>query len=167
MTNGAERNMTVRDLLTVLSELRELYAATGATAAEKSIAKVTELLAPHDGKPVETFMANVRAAAESARAKLAAKSAVKPAPAPAAADELLIDHYVQRLAEAGTDQGAFDEIFAALTADASVKLKEADAIARKFTRHQSPFKTKKAALTAIKQAFVERARFENKLRAVS
>jgi hypothetical protein len=162
MTNEAERDLNVRELLAVLDQLSELYAATGAKTAEKNIARVIELLAPHAGKSLESYKADVRAAAEAAQAKSA-----KSAPTPTAVDELIIDHYARRLAEAGTDQGAFDDTFAALTNDVSVKLKEADAIARKFTRHHAPFKTKKAALTAIKQTFVERARFENKLRAVS
>jgi hypothetical protein len=166
MTTGAERDMNVRELLAVLDQLRQLYAATGAKTADKNIAKVIELLAPHDGKPVEILMADMRSAAESAQAKSAAKAAITSAPALTAADELIIDQYVRRLTEAGTDPGGFDETFVALTEDTGVKLKEADAIARKYTRHHAPFKTKKAALTAIKQAFVERARFENKLRAV-
>jgi len=149
----------VRDLLDALSELQELYAATGAKSAEKAIAKVTDLLTPQDGKSLDMLIEEVRTAAASAEHKSAHQ--------PAAIDEAVVERYAQRLADAGTQQGVFQEAFVALTEDSRVKLKEADAIARHFTQRHSPFRTKKAALAAIKQTFVDRARFENKLRAVS
>jgi hypothetical protein len=151
--------MNIREILAALDQLRELYAACGPKTAEKNIAKVIELLAPHEGKPIEAFMMEVRAVAASAEARAA--------PPAAAVDQAVVEQYVHLLAAAGTEERVFEETFAALTGDTNVRLKEADAIARQFTRQQSPFKTRKAALTAIKQTFVERARFENKLRAVS
>jgi hypothetical protein len=151
--------MNIREILAALDQLRALYAACGPKAAEKNIAKVIELLAPHDGKSIEAFIMDVRAAAAPAEARAAAPAA--------AVDQAVVEQYLQRLAAAGTEERRFEETFAGLTEDANVKLKEADEIARQFTRQQSPFKTRKAALTAIKQTFVERARFENKLRAVS
>jgi hypothetical protein len=81
-----------------------------------------------------------------------------------------IEEFVEKLRSAtaaGTDEAAFAAAFAAVSGDKSVKVPEADAIAGQFTRQQGSFKTKKAALTAIKRAHLERARFENKLRAVS
>jgi hypothetical protein len=152
--------MNIRELLAALEQLRTLYGDTAAKTAEKNIVKVIELLAHHDGKPLETFIAEARAAATAA-------GAAKTASSPAAIDEASVEKYVNRLAEAGTETALFDQAFADLSADASIKLKEADAIARQFTSRHSPFKTKKAALTAIRQTFVERVRFENKLRAVS
>jgi hypothetical protein len=151
--------MNIREILAALDQLRALYAACGPKAAEKNIAKVIELLAPHDDKPIEAFIMDVRAAATSAEARTAAPAT--------AVDQAVVDQYAHLLAAAGTEERVFEETFAALTGDANVRLKEADTIARQFTGQQSPFKTRKAALTAIKQAFVERARFENKLRAVS
>ena len=151
--------MNIREILAALDQLRALYAAGGRKAAAMNIAKVIELLAPHDGKPIEACMNDVRVALAPGAAKI-----VPPA---AAVDHALVEQYLHRLGVAGTDERLFEETFAGLAADANIKLKEADAIARQFTRQHLPFKTRKAALTAIKQAFVERARFENKLRAVS
>ena len=153
------RVANVRDLLDALGELQELYAGTGAKSAEKSIAKVIELLTPQDGKSLDALVEEVRAAAASAEHKSPHRGAT--------IDDALVERYAQRLTDAGTQQDTFDKAFAALTDDSSVKLKEADAIARHFTQRHAPFKTKKAALAAIKQTFVERVRFENKLRAVS
>jgi soluble lytic murein transglycosylase-like protein len=151
--------MNIRELLNALEELRTLYGDTAAKAAEKNVAKVIELLTPHDDKSLEAFIEEVRAAAASAEGRTAAP--------PAAVDEAAVERYVHRLTEAGTDTVAFDQAFAELSGDAGIKQKEVDAIARQFTHRTSPFKTKKAALTAIRQTFVERVRFENKLRAVS
>jgi hypothetical protein len=64
--------MNIREILAALDQLRALYAACGPKAAEKNIAKVIELLAPHDGKPIEAFIMDVRAAATSAEARTAA-----------------------------------------------------------------------------------------------
>jgi hypothetical protein len=151
--------MNIREILAALDQLRALYAACGPKTAERNIVRVIELLAPHDGKPMEAFMMEVRAAAAPAQARTAAPATT--------VDQAVVEHYVHRLAAAGTEERLFEETLAALTGDANVKLKEAEAIAQQFTRQQSPFRTRKAALTAIKQTFVERARFENKLRAVS
>ena len=148
----------VHEILVALSRLQDLYADSGTKAAERSIAKVIELLTPHDGKSMETLAAELRAAASSTAAKETAALPV---------DETVVERYAQALNAAGTDSQGFKKTFEALSKDASVKAKEADAIARQFTRLQAPFKTKKAALTAIKRTFLERARFENKLRAVS
>jgi hypothetical protein len=138
--------MNIREILAALDQLRALYAACGPKAAEKNIDKVIELLAPHDGKPMEAFMMEVRAAAAPAEARTA--------PPATAVDQAMVEQYVRRLAAAGSEERVFEETFAALTGDANVRLKEADAIARQFTRQQSPFKTRKAALTAIKETFV-------------
>ena len=148
----------VHEILVALSRLQDLYADSGTKAAERSIAKIIELLTPHDGKSMETLTAELRAAVSSVAAKEAAALPV---------DEAIVERYVQALIAAGTDPHVFERTFEALSKDASVKAKEADAIARQFTHLQSAFKTKKAALTGIKQTFVERVRFENKLRAVS
>jgi hypothetical protein len=151
--------MNIRDLLPVLEQLREAYGANGTKTAEKHIAMVIELLTPHYAGSVEALTAELHAAAVSGESKLA--------PPPVLADKAVVDEYLERLSEVGTDQRAFDQIFTALNEDPRVKLKEVDAIARQFTGQQSAFKTKKAAQTALKQTFLERVRFENKLRAVS
>lgn len=151
--------MEISELLTVLDQIKKLFAAGGAKTAEKDIAKVIKLLAPHNSKMIEAFVTEFRSAT--------APGGSKKTKLVAALNKTIVDQHVRHLTDAATDQGAFNQALAALTKDSSVKLKEADAIARAFTRQQSAFKTKKAALTAIKQAFVERARFENKLKAVS
>jgi hypothetical protein len=151
--------MEISELLTVLDQIKKLFAAGGAKTAEKDIAKVIKLLAPHNSKMIETFVTEFRSATAAGGSKKG--KLVTPI------DEAVVGQYLHRLTDVSTDQRAFDQALAALTKDSGVKLKEADAIARAFTRQQSAFKTKKAALTAIKQAFVERARFENKLKAVS
>jgi hypothetical protein len=151
--------MEIRELLIVLEQLRRLYGAGEAKPAEKDLAKIIEFLTPHAGDQIQAFFANLDTSEQRPGGE-------KTAPAKAL-NQTLVEDYATRLAAAGTDQSVFDQTFALLTGDAAVRLNEADAIARQFTRQQSAYKTKKAALTAIKQTFVERARFENKLLAVN
>ena len=153
------RDTTIRELLGALHQLRDAYAACGVKTPEKTIAKVIDLLAPHDHKSLEDYAAEIRASAATGASKVASE--------PAAVNAALVETYVSRLATAGTETVPFEDVFVALSNDAAVKLKEADAIARGFTGRHAPFRTKKAALSAIRQTFVERVRFENKLRAVS
>lgn len=76
--------------------------------------------------------------------------------------------HTQSLKQAGTDQGAFQVAFAAMIADRTVKLAQAVEIAREFMGWATAqFRTKKAAFEAIQETFIERARFENKLKAVA
>ena len=151
--------MATKELLAILERLGRLYAAGGAKTAEKDLAKVIQCLTPHVNEPLEAFAAKLRSASAPVGPAKQRELAV--------ADEAIVDQCVNRLTEAGTDQDTFEQAFAAVSKDARIRLKEADAIARKFTRQHTAFKTKKAALLAIKQAFVERARFENKLKVVS
>ena len=151
--------MGIRELLVVLEQLRRFYAAGDAKPTEKDLAKIIAFLAPHAGEPIQAFFANLVTSEKQSGGEKAALAK--------ALNRTLVEDYASRLAAAGTDQTAFDQAFALLSADASVRLHEADAIARLFTHQQPAYKTKKAALTAIKQTFVERARFENKLLAVN
>src|SRR5262245_14741815 len=111
--------MNLRELLGGLEQLQEIYATAGAKTPARDIAKVIALLAPHDGKTLEAFMTDVHAAS--------AADAARKARAPAAVDDARVDHYVRCLAEAGSNQPAFEETLAALIADATIKLGEADA----------------------------------------
>jgi len=151
--------MATRELVAILEQLGRLYAAGGAKTAEKDLAKVIECLTPHVNEPLEAFAAKLRSASALPGPGKRKELAI--------ADEAIVDQCVTRLTEAGIDQNTFEQAFALVSKDARIRLKEADAIARKFTRQATAFKTKKAALLAIKQAFVERARFENKLKVVS
>jgi hypothetical protein len=151
--------MEIKELLIVLEQLRRLYAAGGATPAERDLAKVIAVLAPHASDQIQAFFANLDIVEQQSGGEKAASARTL--------NQALVEDYATRLAAAGTDQNVFDQTFALLSGDGAVRLSEADAIARQFTRQQSAYKTKKAALTAIKQTFVERARFENKLLAVS
>jgi hypothetical protein len=150
--------MQVRELLAILEQLKKLYAAGGAKTAEKDIAKIAAGLEPFTNQPIEEFVEKLRSATAPAPKKRAQT---------APPDNTVVTRHVGALTAAGTDEAAFAAAFAAVSGDKSVKVPEADAIAGQFTRQQGSFKTKKAALTAIKRAHLERARFENKLRAVS
>ncbi len=87
----------VHEILVALSRLQDLYADSGTKAAERSIAKVVELLTPHDGKSMETLAVELRAAASSTTAKEAAALPV---------DETVVERYVQALNAGGTDSQA-------------------------------------------------------------
>lgn len=74
--------------------------------------------------------------------------------------------YVQQLKNAGTDKAAFDPIFSALSADRALKKGDIQDIMKGYGYGTSLSKTREGALKEIFQTWVERARFENKLRAV-
>lgn len=159
--------MDMRELVSVLDHLRRLYAAGEAKAA-KDLETLIECLARHESETIDDYLANLEAAVSAPRkGKAAATGSGRKSKATSEPNETLVGDYVKQLTELGTNEDMFARVFAALSAHPAIKLREADAIARQFTRHHIGFKTKKAALKAIQQTFVERARFQNKLRAVS
>ena len=151
-----ERDTDVAEILAALARLRGLYGDAGAKTVERNLAKVIELLTPHHGKSLEFLAAELRAA-----------SAARVAERVPQVDQAAVQRYVQGLNAAGTDPNVFEVTFVALSSDTSVRSKEVSEIARQFTHTHATHKTKKAALAVIKQTFLERVRFENKLRAVS
>ena len=82
------QDTNIHEILVALSRLQDLYADSGTKAAERSIAKVVELLTPHDGKSMETLAVELRAAASSTTAKEAAALRV---------DETVVERHVQAL----------------------------------------------------------------------
>ena len=159
--------MDMRELVSVLDHLRRLYAAGEAKAA-KDFATLIECLARHEGETIDGYLAKLEAIATAPRKRKAVGTgSVRKPKAVSESNETLVADYVKQLTESGTNEDMFARVFAALSAHPAIKVREADAIARQFTRQHFGFKTKKAALKAIQQTFVERARFQNKLRAAS
>ena len=72
-------------------------------------------------------------------------------------DDLIVERYVQRLRNAGTDKIAFDSVFAELSEDGAVGKEEADAIAHQYTEGRAHWPKKGDALKEIKTRFSERA----------
>lgn len=150
--------MKIRELRTVLDQLRRLYGAGGAKSAEKDLKAAYTALEPHDTKSVQEFVAG-------AQEKLASKGRTPPQPPATADDGDYAEQYVQHLLDAGTDKAAFYAVFRQIKSDARVKLTDADVIARQYTGYKAKYKKKPAAFEDIEKVFIERARFENKMKA--
>jgi len=149
--------MKIRELRTVLDQLRRLYGAGGAKSAEGDLKAAYNALEPHETKSVEEFVAETQE-------KLAGKGRIQPQP-PAPVGDDYAEQYVRQLLDAGTDKAAFYAIFRQIKSDARVKLPDADAIARQYTGYKARYKKKPVAFEDIEKVFIERARFENKMKA--
>src|SRR5262245_46118830 len=126
--------MNIRDLRTVLDQLRRLYEAGGAKSAEKDLKAASSALEPHETKSIKEFVSD-------AEQKLAGKGP-SPRRPPAKVDA---DQYLRQLLDAGTDKSAFYAVFEEVKNDGRIRLAEADAIARQYTGYKAKYKKKHAA----------------------
>jgi hypothetical protein len=150
--------MKIRELRSVLDQLRRLYSAGRANAAEKDLVAIAHSLQGHDDKSVEDYVRDTRqelARADEAKSRVDRDS------------NGVVERFVRRLIDAETDASSFYPIRDEMIADGRVKLAEADAIARSYTGFKAKYKKRQAAFDDIEKVFVERARFKNKMNALS
>src|ERR1700730_9033181 len=133
--------------------------------------RIIAALAAHEGRPVDDFLRDARAAMSLPGKKSKGSSflpmgGTKPAPPE---PKELVQKYALKLAAAGTDESAFNAAFSALEKEKSAVKEIVFAIANEYVNepssaaHQFKFKTKKLALEAIRNAFAYRA--QSRLRA--
>jgi hypothetical protein len=154
--------VTIAELRLVLGHLQQLYVSAGANGPAKDLKTFSDALQAHAGKPVDLFVAEVRARLGQAEAKPKARK--KAAAESAPRNEDAIGDHVAQLRGAGTDRPMFDQALDRLKADKSLKLPELAEIARQYSDSVTRYKSISAAQNDISKAFVRQARFENKLR---
>ena len=75
--------------------------------------------------------------------------------APRKLNQGLIDRYVEALEEAGTDRAKFDPIFEELSTDKVIHKDEMNAIQHRYVKGRKAWASRKAALEAIQNSFLE------------
>jgi hypothetical protein len=152
--------MTVAELRGILSHLQNLYVAGGAKGPAKDLQIIADLLRPHADARLGNFIEDLRARLSQGKAK--AKPRQKSDAKPTLNENTIVAH-VTRLRDAGTQQSRFEEALERLKADTALKLADVTEIARRYSNSVTKYRSLAAAQKDISQAFVRRARFENKL----
>jgi hypothetical protein len=140
--------MNVRQLREALEEAAGIFAASGAKSQKEKIEAFLEIFHGHDDEEVAEFLAGLRQ-----RLSQPDTPVERPRKQP---DELIVERYVQRLRDTGTDKTAFDAVFAELSKDKALGKEEAEAIARQYADSRARL-DKKGALKEIKTRFSELA----------
>lgn len=154
--------MKVADLRAVLSHLQQVYVAGGAKGPAKDLQIISDVLRAHADDDLSTFLTDLGARLTRApeKPKGRNKSTVS---AKAVLNEGVIASYVALLRDAGTLQPRFDSAFQQLKSDTSLNLSNLTEIAHRYSNSVSKYRSLGAAHKDISQAFIRRARFENKL----
>lgn len=154
--------MKVAEFHSILSHLERVYMAGGAKGPAKDLQIISDVLRPHADTQLSRFVADLSARLISAKEKPKGRKK-SAAPVKAALDESVIASYVALLREAGTLQTRFDQALQRLKADSSLNLSSLTEIAHRYSNSVSKYRSLSAAHKDISQAFIRRARFENKL----
>jgi hypothetical protein len=161
--NGGRSSMTVSELCAVLGKVQQLCSAAGANSAAKDLQTFSDLLKPYSDAQIDKACADIKHHLSQAAAK-PAKRGKAAGSASTASDKNAIERHITELREAGTDEKAFDAALRNLKASKAVKLPDLAEIARQFSLSVSAYRSKAAAYSDIEEAFIRKARFENKLR---
>ena len=137
--------MIVKRLRETLEEAAGIMAAAGAKTQYKAFQTFLDIFKGQDNQPVAEFLADLQRRLGRERA---------------------VDHYIERLLEAGVDKKAFDSVFAELSKDKSIRKDEANVIACRYTEGRASWPTKASAMKEIKASFAERALHAVKMRQV-
>lgn len=158
-----ERGMDVAELRIILGHLQQVYTAAGSKGPAKDFQIIADALRRHGNTLVSSFVAEVSERLIQGKEKRPAKPRSTKTSGAASLNETAIDFHVSQLHQAGTEQASFDEAFDRLNADKSLKLGDVSEIARRYANSVTKYRSLNAARKDISQAFVQRARFENKL----
>jgi hypothetical protein len=156
-------DMTVADLIKVLSQIGQLYASAGATKPADDIERLINVLRNQREDDFTAFASTAREALARLNQK-PAKTTVKKYGAPAADLNIAaITYYAEQLRKAGSNQAAFDTVAKALDADDRLRLGEFTAIAHAYSGGVIKFRTLATARKDISKTFIRHARLTNKL----
>jgi hypothetical protein len=141
--------MNVKELRDAIGEIQDLCEAAGASKAAADFEQLTGLFDGFEEESVEAFLTHLRSLYVAETEKpMGSKDT--------AADASVVESYVSRLKEAGTDKTAFEKLFPVLSADPQVRKAEANAIQHGYIGGREAWATKKAALKAIEKWFYGR-----------
>jgi hypothetical protein len=156
--------MQVKVLKRLFGRLRDSYSAVGADEPARDMRRIADLLQGHEDKPVEEFVAEIRA-------MLHGDEPVPSERAPRIVTEV-VERHVRGLLGAGVDRTAFEAAMAHLDDDGDVGKIELFAIANRYRNepsagtHQIKFKSLKQARSSIRDVFLERADAQSKRGAI-
>lgn len=157
---------TVAVLQTTLGSLATFCETAAAKTAAKDLSAFADALGPHAGKTVGAFCAQAEAwlsqEAEKPKGRIKARSKAT-AKQSATSNEDAIKGYLDRLRSAGTDRYAFEAALERLKADKSLKSPDVAEIARRYADTVTKYKSMAAAHSDISKAFIQQARFANKV----
>ncbi len=139
--------MIVKKLLDSLTGIASLLDAAGSKKVAADVRSSTQLFPSKTGGNADHALAELRELLSQEKATL-------------------VSAYVARLGEAGTEDAAFNAVYADLSADKMIGKDEADAIAHAYTGGRKSWPSRKAAVDAIRKKFVERAYQESKMKVV-
>ena len=139
--------MKVSELRVVLDDLQVIYAAAGAKSQAGDVKSVLDLFDGFDDVDVDAFLAELREEISPSTESVDVT--------PGRAD--VVESFVRRLLQAGTDRAAFEAVWSELACHSSVTKSEMDSIAHRFTGGRRSWGTRKLAHDAIKVRFVERS----------
>ena len=149
--------MEMKELRRIFDRLRSIYTSAGAAGPADDLSKVAKVLEKHEHLSVDAFVAETKS-----------RLAELDRPPAEELDEDVIASYTRRLLSAGADRKEFETAFSELRTSKAVTKSTLDAIANRYLNEPSGgnylfrFKTKAAALQAIRDAFIERAESESK-----
>lgn len=147
--------MTIRQLLHVLNQVRDLYSVGGATAQTKELDALIQALTPDADVAVSEFVTQAEKFSEP-RPKKEKKSA-KPI------DPTIVATFLKSL-KGAEDLDQIDGVIAIMKHD-KIDKSHIYQIAAQFSGDDPRFNKLSDAFARIKSAFVEQKRFENKLHA--
>jgi hypothetical protein len=155
--------MTIAELRIILGHLQQVYTAAGSKGPAKDLKIIVDVLRPHGDILVSRFVTEFSERLTQGKERRPARKRSTKKSGTASLNETAIGFHVSQLHEAGTEQDSFDEAFNRLNADKSLKLGDVAEIARRYANSVTKYRSLSAARKDISQAFVRRARFENKL----
>ncbi|MEQ8823776.1 MAG: hypothetical protein RIC14_05325 [Filomicrobium sp.] len=138
--------MNVKELREAIGEIQDICEAAGAAKAAADLDELTQIFDGHEDQSVSEFLAHLRSLYAPVDAGQASSKTND-------ADVSVVEGYVARLKEVGTDRQAFERIFQVLTTDPQVRKAEANAIQHSYIGGREAWPTKKAALKAIEKWF--------------
>ncbi len=161
--SGSHSSVLVNELGAILSCVQQLCTSAGAKTAAKDLQTFSDMLKSYSDLRVDKACAEINYRLSQSLVK-PARRAKASSRTTAALNENAVQRHLAELRDAGTDQQAFDLALQKLKASKSIKLPELAEIARQFSLSVTAYRSKTAAHADIERAFIQQARFENKLR---
>jgi hypothetical protein len=157
--DNGDQQIALAQVRKELDGLRDIFEAAGAKAIAKDFQAVSAFLRSFDKVPLSEFIAH----GEAAFQKQPKSGRAKPSSSIRQPQLAFIEAHLERLREAGTNRGAFDQALLQIKSDKKLKLAEHAEVARRYANTVTKYKSASSAHRDIQDAFIRQARFENKL----
>jgi hypothetical protein len=161
-SNSASAANSLGDLCPILQNLGELFDAAGVKGPKNDFENIVKLVEGANSNSVESFVSETRGLLAQPRKKTGSTGSKRKVTRPL--DEAAVETYSGRLLDARNDRQLFDAALGQLKASRALKLPELAAVAHRYTGYSTNYKKAAAIFEDIENVFIERARFENKIR---